>query len=92
MIVACPHLGFGRLAAAESRLADHGDYRTCGLGSGQPRCWLPMHYNDRRGRPEACMAHEKTIAVSRMRETRTSGLKGDLRKRSRRATAPEVYQ
>jgi hypothetical protein len=27
-----------------------------------------------------------------MREIRTSGLKGDLRKRSRRATAPEVYQ
>jgi hypothetical protein len=31
-------------------------------------------------------------SVSRMREIRTSGLKGDLRKRSRRATAPEVYQ
>lgn len=31
-------------------------------------------------------------SVSRMRETRTYGLKGDLRKRSRRATAPEVYQ
>ena len=31
-------------------------------------------------------------SVSRMRETRTSGLKGDLRKRSPRATAPEVYQ
>jgi hypothetical protein len=27
-----------------------------------------------------------------MREIRTSGLKGDLRKRSQRATAPEVYQ
>jgi hypothetical protein len=27
-----------------------------------------------------------------MRETRTYGLNGDLRKRSRRATAPEVYQ
>jgi hypothetical protein len=31
-------------------------------------------------------------SVSRMREIRTSGLNGDLRKRSRRATAPEVYQ
>ena len=31
-------------------------------------------------------------SVSRMREIRTSGLKGDLRKRSVRATAPEVYQ
>ena len=31
-------------------------------------------------------------SVSRMRETRTYGLKGDLRKRSGRATAPEIYQ
>jgi hypothetical protein len=31
-------------------------------------------------------------SVSRMREIRTSGLNGGLRKRSRRATAPEVYQ
>ncbi len=31
-------------------------------------------------------------SVSRMREIRTYGLNGDLRKRSRRATAPEVYQ
>ena len=31
-------------------------------------------------------------SVSRMREIRTSGLKGDLRKRSQCATAPEVYQ
>jgi hypothetical protein len=31
-------------------------------------------------------------SVSRMREIRTYGLKGDLRKRSLRATAPEVYQ
>jgi len=31
-------------------------------------------------------------SVSRMREIRTYGLKGDLRKRSRCATAPEVYQ
>ena len=31
-------------------------------------------------------------SVSRMREIRTSGLKGDLRKRSPSATAPEVYQ
>ena len=31
-------------------------------------------------------------SVSRMREIRTSGLKGDLRKRSQSATAPEVYQ
>ena len=31
-------------------------------------------------------------SVSRMREIRTSGLKGDLRKRSQSATAPEVNQ
>jgi hypothetical protein len=31
-------------------------------------------------------------SVSRMREIRTYGLKGNFRKRSRRATAPEVYQ
>jgi hypothetical protein len=31
-------------------------------------------------------------SVSRMREIRTSGLKGDLRKRSPSATAPEVYR
>ena len=31
-------------------------------------------------------------SVSRMREIRMSGLKGDLRKRSQSATAPEVYQ
>ena len=35
--------------------------------------------------------HEKTIG-KRMREIRTSGLKGDLRNRSPSATAPEVYQ
>lgn len=31
-------------------------------------------------------------SVSRMREIRTSGLKGGLRKRSPCATAPEAYQ
>ena len=31
-------------------------------------------------------------SVSRMREIRTSGLNGGLRKRSNRATAPEAYQ
>jgi hypothetical protein len=31
-------------------------------------------------------------SVSRMREIRTSGLKGGFRKRSACATAPEVYQ
>jgi hypothetical protein len=31
-------------------------------------------------------------SVSRMREIRTYGLNGDLRKRSLSATAPEVYQ
>ena len=31
-------------------------------------------------------------SVSRMREIRTYGLKGDFRKRNRRVTAPEVYQ
>jgi hypothetical protein len=31
-------------------------------------------------------------SVSRMREIRTSGLKGGLRKRSASATAPEAYQ
>ena len=40
---------------------------------------------------EACMLREKTIG-SRMRENRTYGLNGDLRKRSPSATAPEVYQ
>jgi hypothetical protein len=40
---------------------------------------------------EARMPHEKTIGKP-VREIRTSGLKGDLRKRSPSATAPEVYQ
>jgi hypothetical protein len=31
-------------------------------------------------------------SVSRMREIRTSGLNGGLRKRSQCATAPEAYQ
>ena len=40
---------------------------------------------------ETRVSHE-TRSVSQMREIRTSGLKGSLRKRSPCATAPEVYQ
>jgi hypothetical protein len=38
------------------------------------------------------MPYEKTIGKPDAGKIRTSGLKGDLRKRSPRATAPEVYQ
>jgi group II intron reverse transcriptase/maturase len=56
----------------------------------------------RRPRPVSTAGHDplsrrhacrmRRPSVSRMREIRTYGLNGNLRKRSRRATAPEVYQ
>ena len=56
----------------------------------------------RRPRPEQVAWHDPTSrrracclrrpSLSRMREIRTYGLIGSFRKRSRRATAPEVYQ
>ncbi len=50
----------------------------------------PVARHDTISRRRACPLRRPS--VSRLREIRTSGLKGDLRKRSRRATAPEVYQ
>jgi hypothetical protein len=46
--------------------------------------------HDPLSRNRACCLRRPT--VSRMREIRTYGLNGGLRKRSRRATAPETYQ
>ena len=39
-----------------------------------------------------CACDVRRPSVSRVREIRTHGLKGGLRKRSVRATAPEAYQ
>src|SRR6185436_1506518 len=55
------------------------------------RPWpLSVAGHDPVSRRRACCLRRPS--VSRMREIRTYGLNGNPRKRSRRATAPEVYQ